>query len=191
MKRKLWLVRWQARLDDKPFSLFLSVAAVLVGTTGAVFGSEVSKAITNVLEGEPIPHLWGGLLAVAGAATLLGIARGSWLGEYVGLQLMAFGLLFYSVCCYIGLGLGGIVSGTLALAYTGGCWYRSHRILADAKLNAASHHDAATASAQESSASAERSSVSAEEAKQSAQESSDSADRSENAANWGDRGPDE
>jgi hypothetical protein len=191
MKRKMWLLRWQARLDDKPFSLFLSVAAVLVGVTAAILGSEVSKAITNVLDGEPIPHVWGALLAAAGATTLLGIARATWLGEYVGLQLMAFALLFYSVCCYIGLGLGGIVSGSLALAYAVACWYRSHRILADAKLNAAAHHDASRVSAQESSDSADRSSASAEESKQSAQESSDSADRAEGAANWGDRRTDQ
>ena len=183
-------MRWQARLDDKPFSLFLSVAAVPVGVTAAIFGSEVSKAITNVLEGELIPHLWGAILALGGLTTLYGIARAKWIGEYTGLQLTAVALLFYSVCCYLGLGLGGIVSGSLALAYTLACWYRSHRIFEDAKLNAASHHDEALGAARASSASAERSSVSAEEAKQSAQESSDSADRSENAANWGERGSD-
>jgi hypothetical protein len=191
MKRKLWLVRWKARLDDKPFSLFLSVAAVPVGVTAAVLGSEVSKAITNVLQGELIPHAWGTILAFGGLTTLYGIARARWLGEYAGLQLIAASLLFYSVCCYLGLGLGGIVSGSLALAYAVACWYRSHRILADAKLNAAANHDEALDAASDSSASADRSSASAEEAKQSAQESSDSADRSESAANWGERRLDE
>lgn len=139
MKRKLWLVRWRARLSATPFSLFLSLALVPVGITAAVVGSEVSKAITNVLAGELIPHLWGGLLAIAGITTLLGIARGSWLAEYVGLQLMAFGLLFYAVCCYIGLGVGGVVSGSFALAYTLACWYRSRILYEAARVNAQTH----------------------------------------------------
>jgi hypothetical protein len=141
MKRKLWLLRWQARLSATPFSLFLALALIPVGITAAVLGSEVSKAISNVLEGEPVPHLWGGLLAIAGATTLFGIARGSWLWEYVGLQLMAFGLVFYAVCCYIGLGVGGIVSGSFALAYTLACWYRSRILYEAAKLSAMEHHD--------------------------------------------------
>lgn len=142
MKRKMWLLRWQARLSATPFSLFLSLALVPVGVTAAVLGSEVSKAISNVLPGEPLPHLWGGLLAVAGAITLLGIARGSWLAEYVGLQLMAFGLLFYAVCCYAGLGIGGVVSGSFALAYTLACWYRSRTLYQAAKASAQERHDA-------------------------------------------------
>jgi hypothetical protein len=187
VKKKMWLLRWQSRLAVTPFSLFLSLALVPVGITAAVLGSEVSKAITNVLPGEPIPHVWGVLLAAAGATTLFGIGRNSWLGEYVGLQLMSFGLLFYAVCCYIGLGIGGIVSGSFALAYTVACWYRSRKLYEDAKISAQEHHDESAASARASSASADRSSVSAEESKQSAQEASDSADRSEDAANRGDR----
>jgi hypothetical protein len=187
MKKKMWLLRWQSRLAVTPFSLFLSLALVPVGITAAILGSEVSKAISNVLPGEPIPHVWGALLAVAGATTLFGIARNSWLAEYVGLQLMAFGLLFYAVCCYIGLGIGGIVSGSFALAYTFACWYRSRILYETAKANAMEHHDASAESARASSASADRASTSAKESKQSAQEASDSADRSEDAANWGDR----
>jgi hypothetical protein len=50
---------------------------------------------------------------------------------------MAFGLLFYSACCYIGLGLGGIVSGSFALSYAIACWYRSRFLYRVAKTNAA------------------------------------------------------
>ena len=190
MKKKMWLLRWQSRLALTPFSLFLSIALIPVGITAAVLGSEVSKAISNVLSGEPIPHVWGALLAMAGAVTLFGIGRNSWLAEYVGLQLMSFGLLFYAVCCYIGLGIGGIVSGSFALAYTLACWYRARILYETARASAMEHHDASAASARASSDSADRSSASAEESKQSAQDSSDSADRAEGAANWGDRGTD-
>jgi hypothetical protein len=136
-KKKTWLRNWQARLDATPFSLFLSAALIPVGVTAAVLGSEVSRAITNVLSGDLIPHLWGALLAAGGATTLAGIGRGSWLSEYVGLRLMAFGLVFYSACCYIGLGIGGVVSGSFALAYAVACWYRSRFLFRTAKVNAA------------------------------------------------------
>lgn len=137
---RLWLLRWRGRLDITPFSLFLAVALIPIGFVASVLGGQVSAAISNVLHGQIIPHAWGILLASAGLSTFIGIGRGSWLAEYVGLRLASFGLFFYSVCCYFGLGLGGIVSGTLAISYSIACWYRSRQIWRLAKADVEHKH---------------------------------------------------
>jgi hypothetical protein len=129
-------------VGSTPFSLFLALVTIPVGLTAAILGSSVSRAITNVLQGELIPHAWGIVLLVAGVTTLRGIGKDSWLSEYVGLQLMAIGLFFYSGCCYLGLGLGGVVSGSLAFAYAAGCWYRARALFKLAKASAEAKRNA-------------------------------------------------
>jgi hypothetical protein len=136
MIKRLWFVRWHARLDATPFSLFLAAFAIPIGSVAVVLGAAVSRAISNVLSGALIPHGWGLILASAGVATLVGIGRDSWLTEYVGLRLMAFALVFYAACAYTGLGLGGIVAGSLSLSLALACWYRSRFLYRLAKANA-------------------------------------------------------
>lgn len=120
--------RYKARLDVAPFSLLLAIAAIPVGATAVVLGADVSRAITNVLEDAAIPHVWGAAMLVGGLLTMYGVTMDRGQGEYAGLRLLSFALAFYSACCYTGLGLGGIVSGSFAGAYAIGCYLRSRRM---------------------------------------------------------------
>lgn len=133
--------KWRYRWRRTPYSLCMALAAIPVGILGAVLGSEISRAITELLGGVWMTHVWGAFLAVSGLLTLLGIVTNRWLLELSGLRLLAAALLFYSVCCYFGLGLGGVVSGTFALVFAVGSWGRALGLLDTAKENAAAKRD--------------------------------------------------
>lgn len=129
--------KWRYRWRRTPYSLCMALGSLPVGILGAFLGSQVSRAITEAVGGVWLTHVWGGFLAFSGLLTLAGIATGRWLLELAGLRMLAAALLFYSICCYFGLGVGGIVSGTFALVFAVGSWGRALGLLDDAKENAA------------------------------------------------------
>lgn len=116
-RKRVVVRRLRERLDVAPFSLFIAaIFKVPGGILAAIYGSRTSAAITAVLPGAVIPHLWGGLLVISGAMTILGIARGNWLLEFAGLRLGSAAVFFYAACLFLGLGLRGVEAGLLCTA---------------------------------------------------------------------------
>lgn len=115
--RKRVSTRLRERCDVTPFSVFIAAIFLIPGGVLAIiFGSRTSAAITAVLPGALIPHLWGAFLVVAGVTVLVGIARGNWLLEFAGLRLGSAGVGFYAACLFLGLGLRGVEAGLLCTA---------------------------------------------------------------------------
>ncbi len=111
----MWRHRLAAAWVDRPYTVVLAAVLLIPGALALVFGDEVSRALT-IIAADTVSRVMGAALLAGGATTLLGIARGRFLAEAVGLSLLAAGCAVYGLGVLLGLGLGGSVAGPIALA---------------------------------------------------------------------------
>jgi len=97
---------WRVR----PSSVVLPTLGVLVGTAATIFGTDTSKAFTELGGGITI-RIMGILMLIGGLLALAGIARADRLLEVVGHGMNVVGAAIYASGAILGLGLGGIIAG--------------------------------------------------------------------------------
>lgn len=108
---------WQRLVESWKFRPYLTVFAVgliPVGVLAIIFGDKVSAALGN-LAANTITRGMGFALFTGGLITLLGILSRRSLSVALGMGLMALGFGIYGIGVILGLGLGGMVAGPLAL----------------------------------------------------------------------------
>ena len=94
----------------RPSSVVLPILGVLVGTAAIMFGTDTSKAFTELGGGITI-RIMGILMLIGGLLALAGIARADRLLEVVGHGMIVVGAAIYASGAILGLGLGGIIAG--------------------------------------------------------------------------------
>ena len=94
----------------RPSSVVLPTLGVLAGTAATIFGTDTSKAFTNLGGGVTI-RVMGILMLIGGLVALAGIARADRLLEVVGHGMIVVGAAIYAFGVMLGLGLGGIIAG--------------------------------------------------------------------------------
>lgn len=94
----------------RPSSVVLPILGVLAGTAATIFGTDTSKAFTNLGGGITI-GVMGIFLLIGGLLALAGIARADRVLEVVGHGMIVVGAAIYASGAILGLGLGGIIAG--------------------------------------------------------------------------------
>lgn len=129
MARPLW-----SHAKAYPFATNLSLISVPIGVIALVIGPDVSRAFTDVF-GRPEPvYVWGVVLLVGGLNVAHGIIKNVPSRERGGLFVLAAAYGFYGVCVLVGLGVGGVVAGTIAVTLAVSALQRARVILTNARL---------------------------------------------------------
>ena len=112
----------------------MSGGMIPVGVIGLAMGKDSSRAFSVISGGSLVAHAFGGLLALGGVFVLVGIARAEAFGEVMGLSLIAMGAALYAGGVYLGLGLNGLIAGSLAALISLGAASRVSFLLRLAKM---------------------------------------------------------
>lgn len=99
----------------RPFTLVFAFVLPIPGALAIIYGDDVSRALNTISAGV-LSRVIGIALLVGAMATVTGLARGVSLYEAAGLTLMSGACTIYGVGVILGLGLGGMVAGPMALA---------------------------------------------------------------------------
>lgn len=113
----------RARLWLNPLGTTAALAAVILGSLGAVLGDAVSQGMTLSLHATagPVAHLWGLTFATGGILHLVGLYTHHSTIEIPGLWMMIGGYAFYSITVVTGLGMHGLAAGIISAATCAGC----------------------------------------------------------------------
>lgn len=124
-------IAWRIALQLNPFGTMAAIAAILLGTLGAIFGDGVSQGMTLSLHSTAnvTAHLWGVAFAIGGILKLIGLYAGRSTVEIPGLWAMTGGYAFYSITVTAGLGTHGLAAGIISGAMTIGCLIKTHIIM--------------------------------------------------------------
>lgn len=122
--------RLHLTITNRPFTLPLAVAAVIVGCLTLYHGADVSEALSrllppSVIPGDTVMRFWGGLQIIGGVLVLWGVLRPRMDAERSGWSFLIGAFLFYAVGVLGGLGLQGAVAGTYAAALAAGSAFRA------------------------------------------------------------------
>jgi len=108
---------WQRFVEAwrfRPYITAFSVGLIPVGAVAIIYGDKVSKALGN-LAANYVSRGVGFALFVGAIITLLGILSHRALMQTLGMAFLAVGLGVYGIGVLLGLGLGGMVAGPIAL----------------------------------------------------------------------------
>lgn len=97
----------------RPMVISVSGLMVPLGLAVILLGERASRAFT-VLGGDSPAKLIGVAMLIGGTLLLAGTFAASTFMELIGASFAATGLIIYSGGCYLGLGINGVISGTLA-----------------------------------------------------------------------------
>ena len=104
----------RGRISDtwrvRPASVVLPILGVLAGTAAIIFGTDTSKAFTELGGGITI-RVMGIFMLIGGLLALAGIIRADRVLEVVGHGMVVVGAAIYAFGVILGLGLGGIIAG--------------------------------------------------------------------------------
>lgn len=100
---------------NRAYTLVLATVLPIPGALAVVYGDAVSQALSNIAAGY-VSRGMGIAMLAGGVLTLVGVARQRALLEVLGLTLIAAGCGIYGLGVILGLGLGGVVAGSIALA---------------------------------------------------------------------------
>lgn len=109
-----WWRRLRAAWMTKPTAVTLPVVMIFTGLTALILGEASSKAFTN-LGGATLIRVMGAAMLLGGSLIVAGIVRADPALEPMGLTLAALGASIYGAGVIIGLGVGGLIAGQLAL----------------------------------------------------------------------------
>lgn len=98
----------------RPFTLALAIGAGVPGITAIIYGDAASRALETIAAGV-LSRVIGVALLGSSIALLIGIAYGKSLWEVIGLGLVVAGCTLYGLGVLLGLALGGMIAGPLAL----------------------------------------------------------------------------
>lgn len=140
----MWLVRaiahlwravgvYRAHSLAYPFATNLSLISIPIGLLAVMVGPPISTAFDRVYHRPELIYVWGAVLLVGGLNVAFGIHQQLPSVERAGLYVLAFPWIFYGISVIIGLRLGGLVAGPLALTIGLSCWQRARYILTEAK----------------------------------------------------------
>jgi len=108
---------WQRLVEAwrfRPYITAFAFGLTPVGVLAIIYGDKVSKALGN-LAANSVSRGMGFALFTGGVITILGILTHRALSQTIGMAFLALGLLVYGVGVILGLGLGGMVAGPIAL----------------------------------------------------------------------------
>jgi hypothetical protein len=108
---------WQRFVEAwrfRPYITAFAVGLTPVGVLAIIYGDKVSKALGN-LTADVVSRGMGFALFTGGIVTFLGIVTHRALSQTIGMAFLAVGLGVYGVGVILGLGLGGMVAGPIAL----------------------------------------------------------------------------
>jgi hypothetical protein len=111
--RAVVAVRAQSRAT--PFAANLSLVSIPIGLVALLLGPSVSSAFTLVYHRPELIYVWGVVLLLGGANVAHGIIARSPSRERGGLYVLATAWGFYGVSVLVGLRVGGLVAGPLAV----------------------------------------------------------------------------
>ncbi|MGH3847094.1 MAG: hypothetical protein ACRDS0_37590 [Pseudonocardiaceae bacterium] len=100
---------------NRAYTLVLAAVLPIPGALAIIYGDAVSQALSNIAAGY-VSRGMGTAFLIGGVLALVGIARQRALLEVLGLTLIAAGCGIYGLGVILGLGLGGVVAGSIALA---------------------------------------------------------------------------
>jgi hypothetical protein len=103
--RVLW-VAWR----QQPTAVTLPLGMTLIGLAAIILGDHASRAFAE-LGGGNLIRMMGAAMLIGGLLVTVGIIRGDYLFEAIGLALAAFGAIFYGLGVILGLGTQGLVTG--------------------------------------------------------------------------------
>jgi len=108
---------WQRLVEAwrfRPYITAFAVGLIPAGVLAIIYGDKVSKALGN-LAADVVSRGMGFALFTGGIVTFLGIVTHRALTQTIGMSFLALGLGVYGVGVVLGLGLGGMVAGPIAL----------------------------------------------------------------------------
>jgi hypothetical protein len=128
---------------NRPFTLPLGLAAVVVGCLALYYGAAVSAALSaitpeTVAPKDTITRFWGLLQVIGGIQVLRGVLKPRLDTERSGWSILIAANIFYSVGLIAGLGLAGSAAGTYLAALAVGSVLRTLGLkrIGDAKQEA-------------------------------------------------------
>jgi hypothetical protein len=130
------LKAFYAELRIRPVATSVVLASIHCGVCALILGEGASRAFTIIGGqggGALIAHLMGALLLLGGVLAVVGSLRLGSLVELLGLGLASAGLAIYGGGVLIGLGVNGLIAGSLALYVAGGVALRVLLLSATAK----------------------------------------------------------
>ena len=108
---------WQRLVEAwrfRPYITAFAIGLIPVGVLAIIYGDRVSKALGN-LAANFVSRGVGFALFTGCIITLLGILSHRALMQTIGMAFLAVGLGIYGVGVILGLGLGGMIAGPIAL----------------------------------------------------------------------------
>jgi len=108
---------WQRLVEAwrfRPYITAFAFGLTPVGVVAIIYGDRVSKALGN-LAANSVSRGVGFALFTGGIITILGILSHRALSQTIGMAFLAVGLGIYGVGVLLGLGLGGLIAGPIAL----------------------------------------------------------------------------
>lgn len=116
----------------RPYTIVLSIVLLVPGILAIIYGDSTSQALTNISAGI-LSRIMGVCFLLGCILILFGLCQGQSLYETSGLLIIAGGCFIYGLGVILGLGLGGMVAGPIALAICLGSILRSISLLSAAK----------------------------------------------------------
>jgi hypothetical protein len=115
---------------NRPFTLPLGFAAIIVGCLALYYGAAVSAALSaitpeTVAPKDTITRFWGLLQVIGGIQVLRGVLKPRLDTERSGWAVLIGANIFYSVGLIVGLGLAGSAAGTYLAALAVGAALRT------------------------------------------------------------------
>lgn len=115
---------------NRPFTLPLALAAIMVGGLALYHGAAVSAALSiitpeTIAPGNTVVRFWGLIQLIGGAQVLRGVLKPHLRTERNGWSFLIGANIFYSAGLMAGLGLAGAAAGTYMAALAVGAALRT------------------------------------------------------------------
>lgn len=113
------LRRFLAAYKLQPMLVAVGTTAVPLGMAVIILGERASRAF-SVLGGDIPAKMIGLALFTAGLLLMVGIFSNNFFLQAIGSSAGLVGFVLYGGGCYLGLGINGVIAGTLSLAVAAG-----------------------------------------------------------------------
>lgn len=127
------LDRLMVALRMRAMATTMSLGSIPVGIMALALGDGASRAFTLIPGGALMAHAFGIFLILGGGLVVLAILKSDVSIETIGLACISAGAAVYSFGVYIGLGVNGLIAGTLSLLLALGSLLRISFLLGLAK----------------------------------------------------------
>lgn len=104
----------------RPTATLISIGVIPTGIFALSLGEGASRAFTLIPGGSLVAHAFGLLLVIGGALSVTALARSDVFLELLGQIAIALGAGLYALGVYIGLGLNGLIAGSLSAVIASG-----------------------------------------------------------------------